>query len=520
MMKAGHSMGYEHMPLDDVNPFIETRPRPMELGPVPRTEHDDCVMDHVRAAELQSLLPPALQHEYNVLELVSRPGKFPLLLKMWHKSLRRPHAAKIWESRASGDQLTEEGRIQSLLSGLEAEHSRNPAVPQVQRFDYCQQSSQWYLVMSWVEGQNLSVVARTAGREPCVCKVLHFATLAEDVQRMHDQGILHGDITPMNVLWCSVGDRLYLIDYGNSGAGPTRILANWTDNYLAPEMLQTRSATYATELWALAAVMVTTLCGEPPTVQGQLPAALDVSGALRAVLLQALHTDPSRRYRSCGDFAVALRHAAAQRGAAVEVEPLSTREDCQRSLKHWFPGVLQAWESGGRGGVAFKRIAPGRLSQSEMLPAEISNSVPFHLMGEPLRFEDYRDLSGANRWQWPAAGAAPAVQELRAASLVVCEHLTTQFRRAVQLPRRAELEYAIRFLKCAGASRELQAIAGSGEVRHYLLSEDVPGAAAQYRLLRVQRLQSDIVMRESRLEPDWVCNDLQTLLVVHGHGGV
>lgn len=509
-------MEYHHTPSDDEIPFQETRAVPPRIAAENLLVPQGCHADEAEDDWLRELLPPSLRREHAVLAVVSQPGKFPLLLKVRQKSLRQLHAVKVWSPNMTVQ--PGEGWIQAELSSAAGAAGAIRAVPHVQRFAMCPERQQWYLVMSWIPGSEAGAVARYSSDPLYRNALLHFAALAEDLQLVHSRGYLHGDISPRNVLWSPGIDFLTLVDYGNAGRGPSVRLDRWTPGFVAPELQETHTATVQTEVWALAALLVHVLCGRTPDDQGHLPAELNAGLAVHNVLLHALHPEPAQRYQSCADFAVALRRAAARRPAEL-IEELWNREDCLRAQKRWFPGVLQGWESGGRGGSVFRRVAPGRLCSSSVLPAEIQNAVPFHVMGEPLRLEDFGDVPAVAQIRRLASERAFRVSELRAASLEVCQHLTTELKLAVQLPRGFELQYAISFLSCAGIQRELEEIVGHGEVRCYLLSADGPEQPGVCCVLRVQKVAGVIRMQQERLGLEWRCADLQALLVVHGHGG-
>ncbi|MFM7164602.1 MAG: protein kinase domain-containing protein, partial [Planctomycetaceae bacterium] len=408
----GISMEYHHTPSDDEIPFQETRAVPLRVAtenlPVPQCCHADEAEDD----SLRDLLPPSLRGEYSVLAVVSKPGKYPLLLKVRPKSLRQLNAVKVWSPNMTVQ--PGEGGIQEELSSAAGAAGAIRAVPRVQRFAMCPARQQWYLVMSWIPGTEAGAVAGDSSDPLYRNAVLHFAALAEDLQLVHTRGYLHGDISPRNVLWSPAFDFLTLLDYGNAGRGPCVQLDRWTPGFVAPELQVTRIATVQTEVWALAALLVHVLCGVIPDDKGQLPGELNAGQALRGVLLHALHPEPVQRYRSCGEFAAALRRAAARRPAEL-IEELRTREDCLRARNRWFPGALLGWESGGRGGSVFRRVAPGRLCSSSVLPAEIQNAVPFHVMGEPLRLEDFGDMPAAARLQRLATVRVLSVRELQMA---------------------------------------------------------------------------------------------------------
>jgi formylglycine-generating enzyme required for sulfatase activity len=172
-----------------------------------------------------------------------------------------------------------------------------------------------FIAMSYVEGAPLREAPRAA--DP----VRMVADVARTVAAAHAVGVVHGDVTPDNVLVTAAG-RCVLVDFGlvrlldekrSDGARPAGTIA-----YLAPECLG-GPPTVRSDVFALGAVLYEMVTGRTPLVAPTREAmvskmaheaaplarsvARTVSKDLEAILAKATDPDPARRYDSAAAFA-------------------------------------------------------------------------------------------------------------------------------------------------------------------------------------------------------------------------
>lgn len=87
--------------------------------------------------------------------------------------------------------------------------------------------------------------------------------LLEALSFLHRAGLIHTDIKPRNLLWCSSTQEIRLIDFDNAGpdirTGET--IATWA--YSPPEMLIGTPMNSAVDIWSLACTLFELLTGEP-----------------------------------------------------------------------------------------------------------------------------------------------------------------------------------------------------------------------------------------------------------------
>ncbi|HSQ66686.1 MAG TPA: serine/threonine-protein kinase [Polyangiaceae bacterium] len=203
-----------------------------------------------------------------------------------------------------------------------------------------------YMVMEYLEGQDLSALVRTRGPLAVSEAVLYLLQAIEAIAEAHALGIVHRDLKPSNLFLTRRADGTPLIkvlDFGISkithGAGVPDAAMTTTNAvlgspmYMAPEqMVSTRDVDGRADVWALGIVLYQLLAGRAPfdgTTMTELcarilqepPAPLrafrvDVPPALEAAILCCLEKDRVRRFHTVADLAGALAPFAGPEGVA------------------------------------------------------------------------------------------------------------------------------------------------------------------------------------------------------------
>jgi serine/threonine protein kinase len=235
-------------------------------------------------------------------------------------------------------------------------------------FDAAEADGYLYIVMELVEGRSLGDVLADAGElEPGQATAIAASVLAA-LGEAHTVGIVHRDIKPSNIM-VSYDGTVKLLDFGiarrlddlaNDLTGVGEIVG--TPTYLAPEQLEGRPTTAATDLYAVGVVLFEMLAGAAP-FHGDSPAATalshvnapvpdvrslrpDVPASLAVTIRKAMAKDPAQRYRSAAAMRAALTEGAADltadlRSSAQEptqvLAPVDYRQ--RRRRPWWLAGV-------------------------------------------------------------------------------------------------------------------------------------------------------------------------------------
>ena len=173
------------------------------------------------------------------------------------------------------------------------------------------------LVLELLAGGSLAEVVASRGHLSPGETVTVIAPTAQALTGLHDLGVVHGDISPGNVLLDSLG-RPALADLGFArltGEMPGDV--HGTDGYVAPEVLDGSEPDRASDVYALAALAWLCLTGSPP---GHVAERLDLAAVvpdaaeLVEVVEAGLSSDPADRPEA-DELAVAVFDA-------VDAEPL------------------------------------------------------------------------------------------------------------------------------------------------------------------------------------------------------
>lgn len=199
-----------------------------------------------------------------------------------------------------------------------------------------------YIAMRMIRGPTLKAVI--AAGELDLGKTLHLlGSVGEALDAAHEAGLLHRDIKPQNIL-IERGDHAYLADFGVAKDSSESALTHvghfmGTAAYVAPEIVEGKGATAASDVYALAAVLFECLTGSPPFVYPSYHAVLHAQVneppplvslvrpglpvALDGVLQAGLAKTPPDRPATASALIDAARDAAAeQQTTAVAVAPV------------------------------------------------------------------------------------------------------------------------------------------------------------------------------------------------------
>ncbi|GAA3148750.1 protein kinase domain-containing protein [Nonomuraea salmonea] len=165
-------------------------------------------------------------------------------------------------------------------------------------------SGRAYIVAEYVDGPSLQQAGRRGGAE---LQRLAVAT-ATALDAIHQAGVVHGDLTPSNVLLGPDGAKV--VDFGiaaalGSGMKATSNIVG-TPAYMAPEQLAGRPVGAAADVFSWASVLVFAATGVPPFGDDALPAVInrilreepqlgELGRPLRDIVAACLVKDPGAR---------------------------------------------------------------------------------------------------------------------------------------------------------------------------------------------------------------------------------
>ncbi|MEJ2862105.1 serine/threonine-protein kinase [Actinomycetospora flava] len=186
-----------------------------------------------------------------------------------------------------------------------------------------------YIDMRLVSGDDLAAVIERHGRLGPARAVEIVRQVADALDTAHEDGLVHRDVKPSNVLIAEQRDRdfVYLVDFGivravggaaDSGALTGTGMAIGTLAYMAPEVFVSRDPDRRVDIYALGCLLFEAVAGRPPFLAegpalmyehlNETPPRLsavvpDVPPGLDAVVATAMAKDPAGRYATAGELA-------------------------------------------------------------------------------------------------------------------------------------------------------------------------------------------------------------------------
>jgi len=265
--------------------------------------------------------------EYRIDELIRRGGMAEVY-RAWDEHLKRQVALKIPVPELAEDP---EFRRRFIRESQAAAAVQDPHIIPV--YGAGEADGVPFIAMQFVDGDLRRVLAREGALPPDRAMEL-ISPVASALDAAHAAGLVHRDVKPANILVDARQgrpDHVYLSDFGVSKGAVSSVSLTrpgqflGTPDYSAPEQIEGRVVDGRTDQYALACVAYQLLTGEVPFKRDQAIAVLlahmsapppslasrrpGLPGAADQVLAKALAKDPEKRYKSCRDFADALREA-------------------------------------------------------------------------------------------------------------------------------------------------------------------------------------------------------------------
>lgn len=260
---------------------------------------------------------------YHLIRLLGRGGSAEVYLGE-HAYLKSQAALKLLRVM-----LQEEEGASFLKEAQTLAHLVHPHIVHI--LDFAIEAGTPFLVMEYAPHGSLRHRHPSGTRLPFATIVSYVQQVTSALQYAHNQHLIHCDVKPENLLLNERGEIL-LSDFGLAVLGPrshsysTHVLERQvagTVLYQAPEQLQ-RYPVYASDQYALGAVVYEWLCGAPPFHGSPIEIAMQhistpppslvkevphLSSTVEEVVLRALAKRPEQRFASVQEFAHALEQA-------------------------------------------------------------------------------------------------------------------------------------------------------------------------------------------------------------------
>jgi serine/threonine-protein kinase len=282
------------------------------------------------AVDTFEALPPGTQlGRYQIVRVLGRGG-MGAVYEGIHRDLKKRVAIKTLHPSVAAMPAA---RARFLREGEAASRINHPNVVDVT--DVGTEGGITYLVMEFLEGEDLAAMLERLGALPIPAAVDIMLAICSAIAVAHDEGVIHRDLKPGNVFMSRTrhgGSKPVVLDFGisklSAGGGNTMALtgsgaAMGTPYYVAPEQIRSAAGVDArSDQYALGAILYECVTGRrahegqslyevirsvgdgafpPPRVY-----RADVPPELEAAILRAMSLDPEQRLSSVRAFARAI----------------------------------------------------------------------------------------------------------------------------------------------------------------------------------------------------------------------
>ena len=265
--------------------------------------------------------------QLEILELLPVGGMGAAVYKARQKQLNRVVALKILPTDASRDPSFAERFTREAQALARLNH---PNIVSVYDFGLAESSAGgvsaplYYFIMEYVDGANLRQMERAGQLTPAEALAI-VPKICDALQYAHDEGIVHRDIKPDNILVDKKG-RVKLADFGLAKLlGKSQVDFNLTGSqqamgtlhYMAPEQVEKPlTVDHRADIYSLGVVFYEMLTGELPMGRFALPSqTVHVDVRLDEVVLKTLEKQPDRRYQHVSEVKTAVENVVSQPAA-------------------------------------------------------------------------------------------------------------------------------------------------------------------------------------------------------------
>ena len=265
-------------------------------------------------------IPVSLSERYGNLELIGQGGH-GVVYKATDLHLNRQVVLKFLAQSSMATEMARKYFLREVKLAASLNHSNI-----VHIYDIAKVEDVLYYAMEYVDGVPLTAflpVGTPLADEAFLFSV--FTQICDALDHAHQQGVLHRDVKPENVLVAPDG-TVKLFDFGlawaqGEGFGEQSVLMG-TPYYMAPEQLLGADVDHRADIYALGVVLFRMLAGVLPFSEGNIFAAHAiepvpdprkfnpvVAPAAVAVVRKMMAKQPAQRPMDCRSAAVELYHA-------------------------------------------------------------------------------------------------------------------------------------------------------------------------------------------------------------------
>jgi hypothetical protein len=395
----------------------------------------------------------------------------------------------------------------------------------VKAYDAEQAGDLQLLAMEYIEGRSLADVLAKKGPLPIANACHYIRQAALGLQHAFEQGMVHRDLKPQNLMLTSKG-VVKILDFGlaklaseqaRPGGELTRDnVVMGTPEYMAPEQaVNTKTADIRADIYALGCTLFCLLTGRPPFVGDNSLAIIvaqaqdapplvesfrsDVPAPLAALVGRMLAKDPAARPQTPKEVADALAPLSKPANPTVPVVrgPDSTVTIIPARIRWFFPAAAAVlllagvgiWASGmfreksGANGGALEKLPPDGSSAGGSIDGRLTNG--FAPVQSVWAGAGYRDRGGTRE---PFAATVTITERRGQTFKALAGAGSVKFAIEGEISESGEMRHKVTDV-VEGNSALLENVTGGGEVgknrMSFTFNNPDTGATAKFELKRL-----------------------------------
>lgn len=298
----------------------------------------DFTVEHLEPSDEPNVLGRLGGGAYDVLEVIGH-GSMGVVLKAFDRELKRCVAIKVLAPHFAHSSLAKKRFAREAQAAAAVVHPQVLAIHQVQPAGPLP-----FLVMPFVVGESLAQRLANQGILE-LREILRIGTqVAAGLAAAHEQGLVHRDVKPANILLEKGVERAVLSDFGLARAADDVALTRWgvvagTPQYMSPEQARGDALDGRSDLFSLGCVLYEMATGVSPfradtmiaTIRRLVEESPQAMGSLNpelppwfiAIVNRLLEKEPSRRFGSAKEVSELLEGCLAhiQQPANVPLPP-------------------------------------------------------------------------------------------------------------------------------------------------------------------------------------------------------
>lgn len=302
---------------DESEQFLE---QPVLFG----QEETVCYSSHesMSSAETGEFIAPGNLGHYEFIELLGKGGA-GVVYRAHDPKLNRNVAIKKLSAETASSETAGERFLREAHAAAAVSH---PNVITIHAVD--EQDGVPYLVMECIEGKSLRDKIKQEGPLPLEVILRIGSQAAHGLAAAHQQGLIHRDVKPGNIMLENGVERVKITDFGLARAADdahltVEGLAVGTPQYMSPEQAKALPVDQRTDLFSLGVVLYEMCSGQAPFTADSSMAILrriceeepeairelndEIPDWLEAAILRLLEKEPDHRIQTAQEVADILQ---------------------------------------------------------------------------------------------------------------------------------------------------------------------------------------------------------------------